>query len=94
MIYRLYTYDLRGNKKDGYEVNDISASDKTIDITPNDYDETIIKKVKSQMPIQQRRRHQSKDIRIEGGNTPDCFIWLTHKGVPICELRPEKELQE
>jgi len=92
MRYRLYTYDIWGNKKDGYEVNDAFASDITVDIAPDDQEETIIKKLRAEMPVQQRRRRQSKDFRIEGGDTPECFIWITHKRVPFCELRPEKEV--
>jgi len=91
MKYRLYTYDLWGNKEDGYDVNDVFATELTIDIDPNDYDEAVIKKVRAVMPVQQRRRHRSKDFRIEGGDTPECFIWITHKGVPFCQLRPEEE---
>jgi len=92
MKYRLFTYDLWGNEEDGYDVNDIFASEITIDIGPNDYDETIINKIRAAMPVQQlKRRHRSKYFRIEGGETPECFIWITYKGVPFCELRPEEE---
>ena len=92
MKYRLYTYDLWGNEKDGYDVNNVYASEITIDIDPNAHDETIIKKIKASMPVQQRkRRYRSKDFIVEGGDTPECFIWITHKGVPFCELRPEEE---
>ena len=94
MKYRLYNYDLWGNEEDGYDVNDVFASDKTIDIGPNDYDETIIKKLRAEMTVRQRKRHRPKDFRIEGGDTPECFIWITHKDVPFCELRPEGEEEE
>jgi hypothetical protein len=91
MRYRLYTYDLWGNEGDGYEVNDVSASEITIDIDPNDCDKAIIEKIKAAMPVQQQKRYQSEDFGIEGGDTPECFIWITHKGVPFCEFRPEEE---
>ena len=91
MRYRLYSYDLWGNKEDRYEVNDVSASEITIDLSPNDQNETIIDKLRAEMPVQQKRKHRSKDFRIEGGDTAECFIWITHKGIPFCELRPEEE---
>jgi len=92
MRYRLYTYDLWGNEEDGYEVNNVSASEIAIDIDPNEYDKAIIEKIKAAMPAQQQKRYQSEDFSIEGGGTPECFIWITHKGIPFCEFRPEEEV--
>ena len=89
MKYRLYNYDLCSNRKDGYEVNDVSASNITLDIDPDDSEEMIVKKVRGRMTVQQRNKHCPKDIHVEGGDTPECFIWITHKDVPLCELRPE-----
>ena len=95
MKYRLYTYDLWGNEENGYDVNDVFASEITIDIDSTDYDEAIIKKVRAAMPVQQRKRkYLSKDFRIEGGDTAECFIWIIYKGVPFCELRPEEEVED
>ena len=95
MKYRLYTYELLGNEENGYEVNDIFASEIAIDIGPDDYDETIIKKARAAMTVQQRkRRYRSKDFRIEGRDTAECFIWIIYKGVPFCELRPEEEVED
>jgi len=91
MKYRLYTYDLWGNEEDGYDVNDVFASEITIDISPNEYGESIVKKVRAEMPIQQKRKCRTKYFRVEGGDTAECFIWIAYKGVPFCELRPEKE---
>jgi len=95
MKYRLYTYDLWGNEENGYDVNDIFASEITMDIGSDDYDETIIEKVRAEIPVQKRKKkYQSKDFRIEGRDTAECFIWITYKGVPFCEFRPEEEVQD
>jgi hypothetical protein len=94
MKYRIYTYTFYGNNKNGYEVNDISGSDITVAIDSDDDDDAIIKKVKATMPNQQRKKRRAKDFRIEGRDTLECFIWITYKHIPLCELRPENEEDE
>jgi len=82
MKYKLYTYDLWGNEKDGYQVSDVYPSNITIELTPNDSDETIIKKLRKEMT----KKHHTKSFDVDGDFTYGLYINL--KGVPFCELRP------
>jgi hypothetical protein len=89
MNYRLYNYELWGNKKDGYEVNNTFGTDTTIDIDPDDPDDVVIKKLRAVLSLAQKRALRRKFFNVEGGETPETFIWINYRDLPFCELRPE-----
>jgi len=82
MKYKLYTYDLWGNKKDGYEINDLYPSNISLDIGPDDSDEIIIKKVRKEMI----KKPHTKSFTIYGDYADRIYVEL--RGVPLYELRP------
>lgn len=80
MKYRRYDYDLWGNEEDGYSVNDVCATNIICEIEPEDSDESIFRRVLGRYtPL----------YMVEGES--DSVIYISHKGIPLCELRLEEE---
>ena len=86
--YTAYTYDLWGNDKDGYEVNDVYFLEEDIVIMDKlwdnqDNDRKLIKCIKSLFNLRQGL-HSAK-FEIDGD--PDFQIYIEYDGVPIGMLR-------
>ena len=75
MKYQLYTYDLWGNAKDGFEVNDVYRSSTIIDVQEDTSDLAI------------NRRIQGRGIVWDGEHGYTLY-GASKTGKPICELRP------
>ena len=87
MQYQLITYDVWGNKRDGYEVNQSYTSDTIIDLEPTDYyDDTIIKKLKEVGLLSKHAKNSKYDIDGEFDYT--LYVNYTPVMYPVCELRP------
>ena len=79
MKYRLYEYDLWGN-----QVNDVRSTIFIHEIKPEESDESIIRKVYGE-------NAKIEDFSIDGDIDGESYIWIDHKGIPDCELRPEAD---
>jgi hypothetical protein len=83
--YRLYTYDVWGNEKDGYEVNDCFKTSEVYEIDNDLSDKDLIKSLKTQGLI--KKGIHAKSITIDG--EPDYTFYFEYKGRPEFELRLE-----
>jgi hypothetical protein len=80
--YKLYTYDLWGNDKDGYTINDYYAQE-IYEISEDLTDDQIFKMIGIK---HQSRRHVEIDDAI---SDHDYALYIIRKkdNKPICELR-------
>jgi hypothetical protein len=74
--YRLYTYDLLGNAKDGFEVNDVYRTSTVIEVQDDTSDRAI------------NRRIGGRGI-VWDGEAGYTLYGETKTGKPVCELRAE-----
>lgn len=81
-LYQLVTYDLWGNNKDGYEVNDIYKQDLFILISSWNEDLEILKALRSEGILTKTTRY--KDYTL---NHNEDVIYIEYKSYPCCELR-------
>jgi len=84
--YELITYDVWGNKKDGFEVNNAFSTEEVLVITEDATDRDIIKGLKTIGFIKKGVRYSSIDIDGEDGYS----LYLTYTAgtwYPLCELR-------
>lgn len=79
--YREYGYDVWGNNKDGYEVNDVFKRD----IVEIDDQKDLIKEMRKQGLIKKGVR--SKSIGIDGEPGYTFYITDNRNGCPAFELR-------
>lgn len=82
MTYELISYDVWGNKHDGYEVNQAFHTGQHYELDPALTDENIIQALKKQGLI--RKRIRITQIEITGD---DEHIYFDYKGRPEFELR-------
>ena len=97
MKYKLYDYDVYGNNKDGYEVNNIypalighnlfNAKEVIINLTKNTPDKKIIKALKKSNWL--RKTTKDSCFIIEGDFDYTLYISYSTKKyfIPVCELR-------
>lgn len=81
-LYKLYTYDLWGNSRDGYEVNDVYYQGE-LTINENWTDKEITLHLKREGHIDRNIQHRSLNWQGETGFT----LYLNYKGYPALELR-------
>lgn len=86
MRYELFRYDVVGNPREGYEVNDIYATGRYAEIPEDASDAEIVRILKEEGII--RKRIPAASIEIEG--VPGYTLYFTHRptGRPAFELRP------
>jgi hypothetical protein len=83
--FRLITYDVWGNEKDGYEVNQAFTTNECYEIPDSDESsEQIIATLKKQGCFKKYVRKSS--IEIDGDTD---VIYVSYKGRPEFELRKE-----
>jgi len=82
--YELIEYDVWGNARDGYEVNQAFRTNQFYDIDPDWNDDKLIKELKKYGLIKKRIKKSSIEI---GGD--EFSIYLDYKGKPEFELRCE-----
>lgn len=85
MKYEVITYDVWGNKRDGYEVNDAYHTGEIVDVSDSDSDKDIIRKLKAVGIIRKGFRFSS--FIVDGD--PDCNFYVDYEPTmyPVCELR-------
>tara|TARA_Y100000593_G_C4216702_1_gene289595 strand:+ start:615 stop:896 length:282 start_codon:yes stop_codon:yes gene_type:complete len=88
MKFELINYDVWGNPQDGFEVNNAYSTGIVIDISENDTDKTILKKLKEVGFL----KKTAKFICFEIDGELDFSLYINHvtqkDGVyPLCELR-------
>lgn len=80
--YRVYTYGLWGNEKDGYEVNDVYRQSQILEIadnaTGNEIKALLLEECFSEGST-------SEKITIEGEET----LYIEYDGKPVAELRKD-----
>ena len=83
--YRVYDYDVWGNEKSGYEVNNVFKTSTVLEIPYNFSNKGIIKKLKEAGFIIQAAKNSK--FRIDG--EPDATLYITWEPTeyPMCELR-------
>ncbi len=83
MKYTLLTYDVWGNEKDGYEVNNTFSTGTTIELPTNASDKDIKRALRSYYP-----NIMNAKLKIEGDDTLICIDRDTQRCTrPLCELR-------
>jgi len=86
MLYRVCTYDLRGNECDGFQVNDVYRTDFIAEIDENMSDKQIIQELKNIGLL--KKTCKDSEFNIEGEFQYMLYIEYTQYLRPICELRP------
>jgi len=77
--YKLYTYDLWGNDKDGYQINDYYEQSDIYEVIDPDNDSDLISMIDFTNP---------ESIEINHSESCNDYIYFqTHAGKPVCELR-------
>jgi hypothetical protein len=84
--WRYYSYDVWGNKRDGYDVNNVFETDEVIDI-PNvvQSDKALITYLRN-IGFMKKKGLRRNLIEIEGD---EGIIYLSYNGKPDGELRKE-----
>lgn len=85
--YKIYSLDVWGNNRDGYEVNDLCFSGLTIELSDNFTDKELIKAMKEVGFI--NTKCQFKSFQIDGEDSTLYIQYNTSKvfSMPIAELR-------
>ena len=87
--YEIYDYDVWGNPKDGYEVNDVYSTGIEIEIPDEATDEQIIKQLKNVGFL--RKGLHARSFSIDGEPEYSLYVESNARRLgglcPICELR-------
>jgi hypothetical protein len=84
--YKVFDYDVWGNEKDGYTVNDTRSTIFTLEIDFEKTDEIeIIKELKAIGFL----KKTSKNSKYFVDMTDENDITIDYSGYPVCELRKE-----
>ena len=84
--YKCYDYDVWGNRKDGFEVNNIFETCETYELNHNWNDRGILQSLKRQGCI--KRNIRISDVEIDG--EMEYTLYFSYRGRPEFELRREK----
>jgi len=83
-IYEVFTYDLWGNPKDGFQVNDVySTGIRDLVICEDAKDKDVIRYLKKAGVLNPKDHFKSFDIFGE----PDYALYIEKNGIPVCELQ-------
>lgn len=85
MQYEIITYDVWGNEKDGFEVNNAFSTGTIIDVTDSDSEKDIISKLKAVGIIRKGFRFSS--FSIDGEASYSLYVTYEPTMYPVCELR-------
>lgn len=83
--FRLYTYDVWGNARDGYEVNNVYGTGEVYSLDDNWTDKQIISELKKQGAI--RKSVKNSLVRIDGEF--EYSLYFEYRDKPEFELRKE-----
>lgn len=81
MLYRIFTYDLWGNARDGWDVNDVYPG-PVVRIADARIDAKVARALRAAGVIGRHVRTASLDM--DGDET----VYVMRRGRPVCELRP------
>jgi hypothetical protein len=84
--YRFCTYDVWGNARDGYEVNDTYRTSMTVTLPSDATDAEVIKGINAAKILS--KRATPKNIRIDG-DEDTIYIERAKDGYPIGVLHRE-----
>jgi len=79
MRYKLYTYDVWGNARDGFQVNDVYPQPTTIEVSEYTSDRAI------------NRRLGFNGLEWDGEPGYVLYATIKRNGCPACELRAIEE---
>lgn len=82
--YKLYGYDVWGNKRDGYEVNDVLPTGITIELPDEATDRQIVKALKDCGYLRRNARYSS--FEVDGEADYRLIVDYTPTSYPVCEL--------
>lgn len=89
MEYDVINYDVLGNPKDGYEVNDAHYTGLTITVNDDDTDADVIKALQN-VGFLKDGLHRSK-FEVDGDPDYTLYVNATHSRYgglyPLCELQ-------
>ena len=85
MKFRLYDYDVWGNEKDGFNVNDVFKTSTTVELNEKMSDRQIVNALKKEWVI--KKGVQFRSIDIDGDF--EYALYFDYKGRPEFELRRE-----
>lgn len=88
--YKLYLYDVWGNNKDGYEVNNVHAALITLDGTIFNTENVIISIKETDSDYSINRKIKCRGVQWEHLGT-DEYYGYQKNGKPFGELRPIEE---
>ena len=87
-IYEIISYDVLGNEKDGFEVNDARHTGVFVSLTKDASDEQIIRALKNEGYIKRNCRFATFEMDHSFGEPPQCiYVEIKKTGAPFCELR-------
>lgn len=83
--YEIFDYDVWGNAKEGYDVNDCRGTGEIITLKEDDSDAKIIKKLRDCGFLKKGVHARSFDV--EGEMDYVLYITSSKDMYPVCELR-------
>jgi hypothetical protein len=86
MQYRVYDYDVWGNKKDGFEVNDTFQTPYKVELHHESSDRDIIKALKDVGFLAKHAKYSN--FQIDGEYEYGLNITYLPTSYPLCELKP------
>lgn len=87
--YRVVSYDVWGNAKDGYEVNDTYPTGLSVELPANPSDREIMQALKEVGYIKKSTR--LAQLMIDGEPRFSFYVDEAKDGRPLCELRRVNE---
>lgn len=85
-LWNIHTLDVWGNKKDGFEINDVFTTGATLLLSDDDVTDTaVIKALKKEQWLRPRLRITSFYVEQHEND-----IYISYLGKPCLQLRKEK----
>jgi hypothetical protein len=88
--YRYYSYDVWGNERDGYEVNDVFRTPDTYEIPDEGGDDAVFNALKKQGFMRPRVLRRLFEL---APGSDENVLYLEYKGRPEGELRREPPIE-
>jgi len=87
--YQVYDYDVWGNEKDGFDVNNVFKTPYVVEISEKDFDKEVIGRLKDAGFL----KKTCKNSKFQIGGEPDYTLYVMYSPTwyPVCELRRFEE---
>lgn len=82
--YRMYVYDVWGNARDGYEINNLFRTETIIGVEMGIDDGALVKRLKEEKLIRKGIHKSSIEFESDGE-----VLYVIYKGKPVFELERE-----